>query len=41
MKTYNEKLNEISAFIREFYGKIDENSVKTWLNKNFGLKKEY
>jgi hypothetical protein len=41
MKTYNEKLNEVSAFIREFYGKVDENSVKTWLNKNFGLKEEF
>jgi len=38
MKTYNEKINEISAFIREFYGKVDENNLKKWLNENFGLK---
>jgi hypothetical protein len=39
MKTYNEKLNEISAFINEFYGKVDENNLKIWLKENFSLKK--
>jgi len=37
-KTYNEKLNEISAFIQEFYGKIDDNNLKMWLNRYFDLK---
>lgn len=39
MNTYNAKLNEISAFFQDFYGKIDENSLKKWLNENFGLEK--
>lgn len=39
MNTYNEKLNEIYAFIGEFYGKVDANSLKQWLYDNFGLKK--
>jgi hypothetical protein len=37
MKTDYEKLNEISSFIHEFYGKTDENILKQWLNENFGL----
>jgi len=38
IKTYQEKLNEISAFIEEFYGTVDENSLKKWLEKYLGLK---
>ena len=38
-KTYNEKLNEISAFVNEFYGKADENSLKMWLDLNLGFRK--
>jgi len=41
IKTYNEKFDEISAFINEFYGKVDENNLKMWLDENFGLKKKY
>jgi hypothetical protein len=37
-KTYNEKVHEISALVLEFYGKVDENNLKKWLNENFGLK---
>ena len=38
-KSYDEKLNEVSAFIGEFYGKVDANSLENWLNKYLGLKK--
>jgi hypothetical protein len=37
MKTYDETLNEISAFIREFYGKVDDDNLKKWLDKNLDL----
>jgi len=36
--TYDEKVYEISVFIREFYGKIDENNLKMWLNRYLDLK---
>lgn len=38
-KTYNEKMYEISAYVQDFYGKVDENTLKIWLNKNLGFKK--
>jgi len=38
-KSYNEKMNEIDAFILEFYGKVNENSLRIWLNQNLGFKK--
>ena len=37
-KSYDEKVNEIAAFIEEFYGKVDENSLKRWLNKYLSLR---
>jgi hypothetical protein len=37
-KTYQEKINEISGFILEFYGKIEETSLKRWLSTNLGLR---
>jgi hypothetical protein len=36
-KTYNEKLNEISSFINDFYGRPDEDNLKEWLTGNFNL----
>jgi hypothetical protein len=38
MNPYTDKFREISAFIRDFYGKVDENSLKGWLNDNLNLK---
>jgi hypothetical protein len=38
-RTYNEKISEISSYLQDFYGKVDENSLKIWLNKNLGFKK--
>ena len=37
MNPYKDKFNESSAFIKEFYGKVDENSLKRWLYDNFRL----
>lgn len=37
-KSYAEKYNEISAFIKEFYGKADEANMKKWLLEDFGLR---
>ena len=37
-KSYNEKMNEISAFVKEFYGKFDDKSLQKWLFDNFGIK---
>jgi hypothetical protein len=37
-KSNGEKLNEISAFIKEFYGKFDETNLQRWLFENFGFK---
>lgn len=37
-KSYSEKYNEISAFIKEFYGKTDDANLKRWLLDNFGLR---
>jgi len=36
--TYREKFNEISAFINEFYGKLDDGNLRKWLRDNFGLR---
>ena len=38
MNPYTDKFREISTFIRDFYGKVDENSLKGWLKYNFHLK---
>jgi hypothetical protein len=38
MKGYDDKLNEINHFIREFYGSIDETSLKVLLKEDFGLR---
>jgi hypothetical protein len=38
-KTYNERLGEITAFITEFYGKPDEESLIKWLDVNLGFRK--
>lgn len=38
-KSYNEKMNEINAYVREFYGKFDDASLQKWLFENFGIKK--
>ena len=38
-KSSNEKMNEISAYVREFYGKFDDASLQKWLFENFGIKK--
>ena len=37
MNPYSDKLRETSAFITEFYGKVDENSLKNWLSDIFNL----
>jgi len=36
-KTYKEKINEISAYITDFYGKPDENNLKYWIKENFNI----
>ena len=38
MNPYKEKLYEVSSFFQEFYGKIDETSLKIWLKENFSLR---
>jgi hypothetical protein len=39
-KSYNAKVNDISAYIYEFYGKPDKADVMYYLETEFGLKKE-
>ncbi|MCB8994623.1 MAG: hypothetical protein H6538_03335 [Bacteroidales bacterium] len=34
-RTFKDKLNEVSAFITEFYGKPDLDNLKNWLSSNF------
>jgi hypothetical protein len=38
MNPYSDKIREVSAFITEFYGKVDENNLKNWLTDVFDLK---
>ena len=38
MSPYEEILREISAFIKEFYGNMDEPNLKRWLVETFNLK---
>ncbi|HUV00681.1 MAG TPA: hypothetical protein VMW32_06955 [Bacteroidales bacterium] len=38
MNHYEEKVDEISTFIKEFYGRIDESNLKRWLGDNLNLK---
>ncbi len=38
MNTSVEKFDEISAFIREFYGNIDETNLRRWLEETTGFK---
>jgi len=38
MNPYIDKISEISAFIKDFYGRIDDNNLKRWLSDNFSLK---
>jgi len=37
-KTTSDKINEVGAYINEFYGRIAYEPLKTWLEKRFGLK---
>lgn len=39
-KSYNQKVNDISAYLFEFYGKPDKQDVIAHLEKSFGLVKE-
>jgi hypothetical protein len=39
-KSYNAKVNDISGYIFEFYGKPDKEDVMYYLEKEFGLKKD-
>jgi hypothetical protein len=39
-KSYNQKVNDISGFIFEFYGKPDKQDVIQYLDKTFGLVRE-
>jgi hypothetical protein len=36
MKPYKEKLIEISTFINEFYGKVNDEGLQKWLSDNLG-----
>lgn len=36
-KSYKEKVNDVTSYLNEFYGKIDEDNVKQWLKDNLGL----
>ena len=38
-KTYDEKVKDITSYLNEFYGKIDDDNVKVWLKENLGLTK--
>lgn len=37
MNPYNEKIAAITEFIKDFYGKTDENNLKRWLTENFNI----
>jgi hypothetical protein len=37
-KSYDEKINEISAYVNDFYGKPEENNLKTWVKDTFNIK---
>ena len=39
-KPVNEKIGEINSFIEEFYGKVYQGNLLSWLKDNFGLKTE-
>lgn len=39
-KSYNQKVNDISAYLFEFYGKPDKQDVISYLEKTFGLVRE-
>jgi len=39
-KSFNQKINDISGYLFEFYGKPDKQDVINYLEKNFGLVKE-
>jgi hypothetical protein len=36
-KDSREKVKEVTGYIFDFYGNVDEDSVKKWLNENFDL----
>ncbi|MBI5538836.1 MAG: hypothetical protein HY951_02180 [Bacteroidia bacterium] len=36
-KPYKDKVNEVSAYINDFYGKPEENNLKNWLKENFNI----
>src|SRR4030043_501393 len=38
MNSYQDKINEISAFMKEFYGRVDESNLKRWLAESLILK---
>jgi hypothetical protein len=38
MNPYEDKIREISAFMNEFYGNVDQSNLKRWLADNFKLK---
>jgi len=38
LNPYNDKLREVSSFLNEFYGKVDDNTVKIWLSTAFSIK---
>ncbi|HVN57003.1 MAG TPA: hypothetical protein VMT63_01790 [Bacteroidales bacterium] len=37
-KTASEKINDVGAYINEFYGKVSYEQLKPWLDKKFGVK---
>lgn len=37
-KTSTLRIDDLTSFINEFYGKVDKDDLKFWLSKNFGLK---
>ncbi|HLP14408.1 MAG TPA: hypothetical protein VK177_20935 [Flavobacteriales bacterium] len=37
-KSNSQKLDDISAFMLDFYGKTEAENLKPWLKKNFGIK---
>ena len=39
-KSYNQKVNDISGYLFEFYGKPDKQDVINYLEKTFGLVRE-
>ena len=38
MNPYENIVSEISEFIKDFYGRIDQNNLKRWLSENYKLK---